>query len=329
MPHWTITHMGRLDGKTAIVTGANSGLGYQTAKALADKGAHVILACRDTGRSEEALARLRKEVVEPSAEVRALDLASLASIQEFADGITVPINILVNNAGVMALPKRLTVDGFEMQFGTNHLGHFALTGRLLPRLLAEPGTRVVTVSSDVHRIGKIDFDNLQGEKSYGKWKAYGQSKLANLLFASELGRRAAAAGADLVSLAAHPGFAATNLQAAGPKMSGSKVGAAVAGVGNKLFAQSDANGALPLLYAVTSPDAVSGEYAGPNGPFGARGSGVKPSPRGKRASDDVTARRLWDVSETLTHVTYDFAAAEPKKPAAEAPKKAAPRKKQA
>ncbi|MCW2547361.1 MAG: family NAD(P)-dependent oxidoreductase [Mycobacterium sp.] len=326
MPHWTITHMGRLDGKTAIVTGANSGLGYQATKALADKGAHVIMACRDSGRAAKALERLRSEVVEPSAEVRALDLASLESIREFADGVTVPINILVNNAGVMALPKRLTVDGFEMQFGTNHLGHFALTGRLLPRLLAEPGTRVVTVSSDVHRIGKIDFDNLQGEKSYGKWKAYGQSKLANLLFATELGRRAAAAGADLVSLAAHPGFAATNLQAAGPKMSGSKVGAAVAGVGNKLFAQSDANGALPLLYAVTSPDAVSGEYAGPSGPFGSRGSGVKPAPRSKRASDDVTARRLWDVSETLTHVTYDFAAAEPKK-SAPAAKKAAPAKK--
>jgi NAD(P)-dependent dehydrogenase (short-subunit alcohol dehydrogenase family) len=322
MPHWTITHMGRLDGKTAIVTGANSGLGYQAAKALADKGAHVIMACRDAGRAEEAVARLRKEVVEPSLEVRALDLASLDSIHAFADGITVPINILVNNAGVMALPKRLTADGFEMQFGTNHLGHFALTGRLLPRLLAEPGTRVVTVSSDVHRIGKIDFDNLQGEKSYSKWRAYGQSKLANILFASELGRRAAAAGADLTSLSAHPGYAATNLQAAGSKMTGSKIGAAAAGIGNKLFAQSDANGALPLIYAVTSPDAVSGEYAGPSGAFGMRGIGVKPAPRSKRASDDATARKLWEVSETLTHVTYDFAAAEPK--AAEAAPTPAP-----
>ena len=312
MPHWTITQMGRLNGKTAIVTGANSGLGYQAAKALAEKGAHVIMACRDAGRAEKALERLRAEVDQASVEVRALDLASLDSIRDFADSITTPINILVNNAGVMALPKRLTVDGFEMQFGTNHLGHFALTGRLLPRLLAEPGTRVVTVSSDVHRIGKIEFDDLQSEKRYGKWRAYGQSKLANILFASELGRRAAAAGADLTSISAHPGYASTNLQAASSKMTGSKVGATFAAVGNKLFAQSDANGALPLIYAVTSPDAVSGEYAGPSGAFGMRGIGVKPATRSKRATDDVTARKLWDVSEGLTHVTFDFAAAEPK-----------------
>jgi NAD(P)-dependent dehydrogenase (short-subunit alcohol dehydrogenase family) len=312
MPHWTIADMGRLDGRTAIVTGANSGLGYQAAKALADKGAHVILACRDAGRAENALERLRADVVQPSAEVRTLDLASLESIRDFAESVTTPINILVNNAGVMALPKRLTADGFEMQFGTNHLGHFALTGRLLPQLLAEPGTRVVTVSSDVHRIGKIDFNNLQGEKRYSKWMAYGHSKLANILFANELGRRAAAADADLISLSAHPGYASTNLQAAGSKMTGSKMGAALAGVGNKLFAQSDANGALPLLYAVTSPDAVSGEYAGPSGAFGMRGIGVQSAPRSKRASDDATASKLWDVSETLTHVTYDFAAAAPK-----------------
>jgi NAD(P)-dependent dehydrogenase (short-subunit alcohol dehydrogenase family) len=229
----------------------------------------------------------------------------------------------------MALPKRLTVDGFEMQFGTNHLGHFALTGHLLPRLLAEPGTRVVTVSSDVHRIGKIEFDNLQGEKRYSKWRAYGQSKLANILFASELGRRAAAAGADLTSLSAHPGYASTNLQAAGSKMTGSKVGATFAAVGNKLFAQSDANGALPLIYAVTSPDAVSGEYAGPSGAFGMRGIGVKPATRSKRSSDDVTARKLWDVSEGLTHVTYDFAAAKPAPAKRAVATKAAPVKKPA
>jgi NAD(P)-dependent dehydrogenase (short-subunit alcohol dehydrogenase family) len=316
MPHWTITQMGRLDGKTAIVTGANSGLGYQTVKQLADRGAHVIMACRDADRAAAALEKLRSDVVEPSAEVRALDLASLASIQEFAEGITAPVNFLVNNAGVMALPKRKTVDGFEMQFGTNHLGHFALTGRLLPRLLAEPGARVVTVSSDVHRIGKIDFDNLNAEKRYGKWLAYGQSKLANLLFASELGRRANAADADLISVGVHPGYASTNLQTAGSKMSGNKITEKVAQLGNKVFAQSDANGALPILYALTSPDAVSGQYAGPSGPFGMRGSGVKPVPRSKRATDDATAKKLWDVSEQLTHVTYDFAAAEPPKPPA-------------
>jgi NAD(P)-dependent dehydrogenase (short-subunit alcohol dehydrogenase family) len=324
MPHWTITQMGRLDGKTAIVTGANSGLGYQTVKQLADRGAHVIMACRDADRAAAALEKLRSEVVEPSAEVRALDLASLASIQAFAEGITDPVNILVNNAGVMALPKRKTVDGFEMQFGTNHLGHFALTGRLLPRLLAEPGTRVVTVSSDVHRIGKIDFDNLNAEKRYSKWLAYGQSKLANLLFTSELARRANDADADLIAVATHPGYASTNLQTAGAKMSGKKITEKVAELGNKVFAQSDANGALPILYAITSADAVSGEYAGPSGLFGMRGSGVKPAARSKRAADDATAKKLWEVSEQLTKVTYDFAAAEPPK----APKPpASPKKK--
>ena len=296
--------MGSSEGQTAIVTGANSGLGYQTAKQLAAHGSHVIMACRDADRGKAALAKLRSEVPEANAEVRPLDLANLASVQAFAEGVTAPVRVLVNNAGVMALPHRTTADGFEMQFGTNHLGHFALTGRLLPQLIAEPGTHVVTVSSDVHRIGKINFDDLQSEKSYGKWKAYGQSKLANLLFSDELGRRAAAAGVDLTSAAVHPGFAATNLQSAGPKMSGNKLGERLMGIGNSIFAQSDADGAIPLLYAATSDEVVSGQYLGPSGPMGMRGKGAKPVARSKRAADAATARRLWEVSEELTGVTY-------------------------
>ncbi len=296
--------MGRSDGQTAIVTGANSGLGYHTAKQLAAHGHHVIMACRDATRGEEALDRLRGEVPDASVELRTLDLASLASIKEFAAGVDAPVQILVNNAGVMALPKRQTADGFEMQFGTNHLGHFALTGRLLPRLTAEPGSRVVTVSSDMHRIGKINFADLQGAKRYSKWRAYGQSKLANLLFAGELGRRAAAAGVDLTSVASHPGYASTNLQTAGAKMSGSKLTERFAGLGNTLFGQSDAQGAIPSLCAATSPDVVSGQYFGPDGPLAMRGAGAKPLAAMKKAYDEPAATRLWEVSEELTGVTY-------------------------
>ena len=296
--------MGSTDGTTAVVTGANSGLGYQTAKQLAAHGSHVIMACRDADRGKAALDKLHTEVPNASAEIRPLDLASLASIKDFAAGVTTPVSILINNAGVMALPQRKTADGFEMQFGTNHLGHFALTGRLLDQLIAAPGARVVTVSSDVHRIGTINFDDLQGEKRYGKWKAYGQSKLANILFANELGRRAAVAGIDLVSISAHPGYASTNLQTAGSKMTGSKVTETLAGWGNAIFAQSDADGAIPTLYAATAGELTSGQYVGPSGLLGFRGTGAKPVARSKKATDEVTARRLWDVSEQLTGVTY-------------------------
>ncbi len=305
MPHWTINDMSSTEGQTAIVTGANSGLGYQTALQLAAHGAHVVMACRDATRGAQALERLQQAAPGASAEVRPLDLASLDSIKVFAEGVTAPVHLLVNNAGVMALPQRQTGDGFEMQFGTNHLGHFALTGRLLGQLLAAPAARVVTVSSEVHRIGRINFNDLQGERRYGKWKAYGQSKLANLLFASELGRRAAAAGAELTSLAAHPGYASTNLQTAGAKMSGNRIMVRLAGFGNVLFGQSDADGALPTLCAATSADAVSGQFYGPDGLFGSRGKGAQPVGRSKQALNEANARRLWDVSEGLTGVTYD------------------------
>ncbi len=306
MPHWTITRMGPLDTKTAVVTGANSGLGYQTSRQLAAHGAHVIMACRDGERGRQALERLRADVPDAKAEVRSLDLADLSSVQAFAEGLEGPLHLLVNNAGVMALPPRVTVDGFEMQFGTNHLGHFALTGRVMPALKAAPAARVVTVSSEMHRIGRINFDDLQSVRRYQKWSAYGQSKLANLLFAGELSRRAAKAGLDLRSFAAHPGYATTNLQTTGPKMGGSKLGERFASLGNAIFGQSDENGALPLLYALSEPSAQSGEYIGPDGLFHMRGKGAKPGKPMKKALDQATASRLWDVSEELTGVTYAF-----------------------
>jgi NAD(P)-dependent dehydrogenase (short-subunit alcohol dehydrogenase family) len=306
MPHWTITRTARLDGKTAVVTGANSGLGFQTAKQLAAHGARVIMACRDPQRGKDALQRLQADVPGADAELRSLDLADLSSVQGFADGFDGPLHLLVNNAGVMALPHRQTADGFEMQFGTNHLGHFALTGRLLGALKAAPGARVVTVSSQMHKIGRINFADLQSERRYQKWLAYGQSKLANLLFAGELSRRATSAGVDLRSLSAHPGYATTNLQTAGPKMGGSKLGERFAGLGNSLFGQPDANGAIPILYAATDPAAQSGEYIGPDGLLQMRGTGAKPGKPMRKALDQANASRLWDVSQELTGVTYDW-----------------------
>jgi NAD(P)-dependent dehydrogenase (short-subunit alcohol dehydrogenase family) len=285
-----------------VVTGANSGIGFHTALELARAGARVVVAARSRERGEAAVARMEGDV-----ELRLLDLADLASVREFAAGFDEPLDLLVNNAGVMALPQRKTPDGFEMQFGTNHLGHFALTGLLLPRLLEAGDPRVVTVSSFLHRSGKIDFDDLQGERDYQRWRQYSQSKLANLLFALELQRRADAAGANLLSAAAHPGYAATNLQYAGPEMEGSRLRKLMMRIGNTVMAQSDANGALPTLYAATQ-DIPGAAYAGPGGFREQRGA---PTLVGmtKDASDPETARRLWDVSEELTGVSYAFATA--------------------
>jgi NAD(P)-dependent dehydrogenase (short-subunit alcohol dehydrogenase family) len=215
--------------------------------------------------------------------------------------------ILVNNAGVMAIPRRLTADGFEMQFGTNHLGHFALTGLLLPTLLAHRGARVVTVASTAARIGKIDFDDLQSERHYRRWRAYGQAKLANLLFAFELDRRARAHNCDLISVAAHPGYAATNLQAAGARMEGKDLQARLAEFGNNLFAQPAGMGALPQTYAAVAPGVRGGEYFGPDRFFGQRGYPTQVQAPGP-AYDTAVAARLWEVSEQLTGVRYDFSA---------------------
>jgi NAD(P)-dependent dehydrogenase (short-subunit alcohol dehydrogenase family) len=304
---WKAADMASQDGRFAVVTGANSGLGFHTALELARAGARVVLAVRSRERGEEALERIRDEVPDGDAEVRELDLADLASVRAFAAAVDEPLDLLVNNAGVMALPQRKTADGFEMQFGTNHLGHFALTGLLLPRLLSAERPRVVTVSSGAHRIGHIDFSDLQGERDYQRWRAYGQSKLANLLFALELQRRSDAADAALLSVAAHPGYAATNLQYAGPEMEGSRLKKLLMRVGNVVIAQSDARGALPILYAATE-DVPGGAYAGPSGFREARGS-PKLVGMTKEAADPDVARRLWQVSEELTGVRYDFATA--------------------
>jgi NAD(P)-dependent dehydrogenase (short-subunit alcohol dehydrogenase family) len=296
---WSVADMPDQRGRRAIVTGANSGLGLIAARELARRGASVVMACRNMEKGEAALADVRAAGGEP--ELARLDLGSLASVREFAAAQERPVDLLICNAGVMASPRRETADGFEQQIGTNHLGHFALAGLLLDRLKAAAAARVVTVSSNGHRMGRIDFDDLQGERRYNRWRAYGQSKLANLLFMRELHRRAGAAGLPLTSVAAHPGYTATNLQFAAPPL----VDRLVMRVGNLVLAQSADRGALPLLYAATVPGLPGGSYVGPDGPGEWRGSPQLVGMSG-RAQDPETARRLWEVSESLTGVRYAF-----------------------
>ena len=298
---WTAENIPSLAGTTAVVTGAGSGLGTITARELARAGAQVIMAVRDTAKGERAASAIRASVPSAQLEVRPLDLADLGSVRAFAATVEGPLDRLINNAGVMAPPRRLTADGFESQIGTNHLGHFALTGRLLERLCAAPAPRVVTVSSGAHRIGTMRFDDLMWERGYNNWRAYGQSKLANLLFCFELARRAAAADSPLRSLAAHPGYAATNLQFAGPARFYEK---AVMAVTNHVVAQSAEMGALPSLYAAVA-DVPSGSFIGPDGFMEQRGHPKVVTAAG-RAYDEDDWRRLWEVSEQLTGVTFTF-----------------------
>ena len=309
---WTAENIGDLTGTTALVTGANSGLGFVTASQLAAHGAAVTLAVRDAARGAAAVARMREQLPHAELTVRVLDLASLASITAFADEFadtTGSLDLLVNNAGVMNLPQRQTADGFEMQFGTNHLGHFALTGRLLPLLTASPEARVVTLSSTVHRIGRMNFADLMGARRYRAWPAYGQSKLANLLFTSELQRRAGAAKLPLRAMAAHPGFALTNLQTAGPTMRGAKTTtrrSRLMATLTRELAQPAVWGALPTLYAATVPGLAGNSFVGPEG-FGQQHGHPVPVTRSKRAQNTADAQRLWTESERLTGVTYAFA----------------------
>jgi NAD(P)-dependent dehydrogenase (short-subunit alcohol dehydrogenase family) len=298
-PRWTAAEIPDQSGRVALITGANSGLGLATARALAHAGATVLLACRDVTKGERARASM------PGSQVVALDLAALESVRECATTIRDQhhgLDLLICNAGVMAPPRRLTKDGFESQIGTNHLGHFALTGLLLDRLLATPAPRVVTVSSGAHRSGKIDFADLHGESSYRRWRAYGQSKLANLMFCFELARRATAAGTALKSVAAHPGYAATNLQFAGPAMIHER---ALMALANKLFAQSAEMGALPILFAASVPELPGGTFVGPDGFMEQRGYPHVVTAASK-AYDEAAWGRLWEVSEELTSVHYDF-----------------------
>ncbi|MGH2870323.1 MAG: oxidoreductase [Solirubrobacteraceae bacterium] len=308
MSGWTAADIPDQSGRTAVVTGANSGLGLVTARELARAGATVVMACRNLEKGEQALTEVRRAAAaDAPPRLEALDLSSLDSVREFAErlgGSLSRVDLLVNNAGVMAPPRRLTKDGFESQLGTNHLGHFALTGRLLGLLSAASEARVVTLSSLAHRFGKIKFDDLHRERGYNNWLAYSQSKLANLMFCFELQRRASAAGSDLRSLAAHPGYSATNLQTAGPSRFYEKW---FGMLGNVVFAQSADQGALPTLYAATVPDLPGGAFIGPDGIGEARGHPHVVSGAG-RSYDEETWRRLWAVSEQLTGVTYEFPA---------------------
>ena len=299
LPSWDPARLPDQSGRTVLVTGANSGLGLHTSLELARKGARVLMTARTAVKGQEALGRVRREVPAATVELVELDLASLASVRSAAAEVaerTPQLDVLVDNAGVMAVPRSLTADGFELQLGTNHLGHFALTGLLLPQLLAAPAPRVVVVSSTAHRTGKMDFDDLMGERRYSRWGAYAQSKLANLLFARELSRRA---DGTLLVAAAHPGYAATNLQ----RGQGSRLLEGAMAIGNRLVAQSDAQGAWPQLYAATMPDVRPDDYWGP-GFFEVRGHPRRVD-RAPAAQDDVVAHRLWQVSETLTGVAYD------------------------
>ncbi|APE95788.1 oxidoreductase [Halodesulfurarchaeum formicicum] len=306
---WTDADLPDLSGRTAIVTGANSGIGYELTRMLAEAGAHVVMATRSVKRGQAAARDLRGEL-EGELSVRRCDLADLDSVRAFTSDFIRDferLDVLFNNAGVMAIPRSETADGFETQFGVNHLGHFALTGLLFERLRETPGeSRVLTQSSGFHQRGRIDFDDLQSEASYDKWDAYAQSKLANVLFAYELDRRVDRAGIEgLTSVATHPGYADTNLQRRGPEQAGSQLRLWLMKAANALFAQSPRKGAWPMLYAATAEELTGGEYVGPTGLFNMRGPpGVQSS--SDRSSDETLAKRLWDVSEGLTGIDFEI-----------------------
>jgi len=289
------TSLPDMAGRTVIVTGANSGIGKAAASALAGAGARVVLAVRSTEKGRAAAAEMPGET-----EVRPLDLASLESVRRFASDWEGEIDVLINNAGVMIPPLSRTAEGFELQFGTNHLGHFALTNLLLENVTG----RVVTVASGAHRTGRIDFEDLNWErKSYRAWLAYSQSKLANLLFTAELQRRLEEAGSEVIATAAHPGYAATNLQFHSQR----RLLDLLSQIGNRIVAQSEQDGALPTLFAATR-DIPGNSYAGPGGFMESRGP-AKLVGRTSAARDMDVARRLWEVSEELTGVGFPLAAA--------------------
>ncbi|MFW6018800.1 MAG: oxidoreductase [Halapricum sp.] len=310
MSNWSVEDVPRLDGDTIVVTGANSGLGFEATRVFARRGATVVMACRSTERGNDARREIEATDPDGRLDVRECDLGDLQSVREFAEGVREAydsIDVLCNNAGVMALPRRETADGFEAQLGVNHLGHFALTGHLFGLLRESDGeARVVTQSSGMHERGRIDFDDLQGERNYDKWDAYGQSKLANVLFAYELQRRLDAAGIDdITSVAVHPGYADTNLQARTGRASGSKLVYAAMKLANAVFAQSARDGALPMLYAAVARAVEGGSYVGPGGFLNMRGApAVQRS--SDRSYDRETAGRLWEVSAALTGVTYNL-----------------------
>ena len=303
---WTADQIPDQSGRTAVVTGANSGLGLETARELARAGAHVVLACRNLDKGEAARDEIDRDVPGASLELAKLDLGELASVRAFAKEFNAShdgLDLLINNAGVMASPRRYTADGFELHLGTNHLGPFALTAQLIGAMEGRHDARVVTLSSGAHRMGRISFGNLEGRHRYNRWRAYGQSKLANLLFMRELDRRLREAGSEVKSLAAHPGYAATHLQSAAAPLADR----VLMKVTNAVIAQSAAMGALPSLYAATYPGLAGGSYIGPDG-IAERGGHPRKVGMSSAARDEETGRRLWEVSEDLTGVRFEIPA---------------------
>lgn len=301
---WTRADIPDQTGRTVVVTGANSGLGYLTSLELATRGARVIMTVRDPEKGRQAGARILGMRPKGSVEMRQLDLANLDQVKAFADQLLTAgthIDVLVNNAGIMMPPYSRTRQGHELQFGVNHLAHFALTGLLLPLMLGGRDSRVVTISSDLHRRGRIQFDDLAGRRNYGRIAFYAQSKFANVLFALELDRRLRAAGLPLKSLLAHPGYAATNLQMSGP----SGILKLFMRFGNRFLAQPAEMGVLPQLFAAAAREAVSGQFIGPDGLNEMKGHPTIVQPV-DAARDESLARRLWELSEALTGVRPDF-----------------------
>lgn len=306
MTRWTYNDIPSQEGRVAIVTGANSGLGFYTVKGLAEKGCEVIMACRNTKKGDDAKKELMKENPSMDLKIMDLDLADLESVRKFAEAFResyTRLDLLINNAGLMAIPLRRTVQGFEMQFGVNHLGHFALTGLLLDLLKNTERSRVVNVSSAAHKIGEIRFDDIHWEKGYSKWKAYGMSKLANLHFTHELADKVAARGIDIRVVAAHPGYSDSKLIEKGPEMNGHNLLVKAGRFVNSFAAQRTEMGALPQLYAATSPDAVHRGFYGPGGFGGMRGYPERTYPQRKKVSKDIQ-EQLWTLSEQLTGVSF-------------------------
>lgn len=305
---WTAEKINNLKGKNVIITGANSGIGFEVAKKFAENNARVIMACRDLEKGGEAKEKIEENIEESEIEVRKLDLADLSSIKKFTKEYKAnndKLDVLCNNAGVMAIPRQETKDGFEKQFGVNHLGHFALTAHLIPVLKEAEESRVVTQSSGLHEKGSIDFENLMLEEEYDKWDAYANSKLANVLFANELQRKLEEQDLDMKSIACHPGYASTNLQYRGPEEEGSKLKLFGMKIANTLLAQSAEKGALPMLYSSVSTDIEGGEYIGPDGLGNMRGYPEKQE-SSEESQDKNVAEALWTRSESLTDVDFQF-----------------------
>jgi len=305
---WTSDDMPDLQKKNVIVTGANSGIGFEACRKFAEKNAHVVMACRSLEKGKEAKQKIEKENDSADLEVRKLDLADLSSVREFAEEFKTnndKLDILCNNAGIMAIPRQETEDGFEKQFGVNHLGHFALTAELIPALIESEEGRIVTQSSGLHEKGSINFDDLMMEKEYDKWDAYANSKLANVLFAYELQRKLEKYDLDIKSVVCHPGYASTNLQYKGPEEEGSKLKLLGMKIANGLIAQSAENGSLPMLYASVAEEIEGGEYVGPNGLANMRGY-PEIQDSSEESKDEDVAEALWTRSESLTGISYSF-----------------------